>query len=535
ASGTSQDCNGNGIPDECDVANGAADCNGDLVPDECQLVDIAVAKTIEPPVSVVAEVTTFTVTVTNNSTWAAPVDAYELVPPSFVVVNAVASAGTVTDLGGGLYWLNIPSLAGGASATLVISALPTQTGEFVNQASAESCLPDPVENNVAQATVYVGDDCNNNGIEDRTEVTPQETSVLFQDGFESGAAQWALSGLWHLENGDPCGVGSDSLTSPTRAAYNLSPSQCDYDAGFTSGALEMLTDVSLPAPYGAVLKWYNFVETEHSYPFDQWVVQVSDNGGATWTTVYDPRGDSRPAWQELSVSLEAYAGKSIRVRFYFDSIDEEFNSFLGWYVDDVRIIALGPPLGSDCNMNLVPDECDITSGTSMDCNQNGTPDECEIGQLIRLESAAYEPFDGQTPQTIVFNASPTVGPVALTVTGYGDFGDHILETFDVYVGGTYLTTTWFANSGEDCTLGQAHLTIPAAMFNAAISGGTVSLTFVPSPYVDTVCPGSMVQASLRYLVDSPALDCNTNGVPDECDIASGTSQDCNANGVPDEC
>ncbi len=33
--------------------------------------------------------------------------------------------------------------------------------------------------------------------------------------------------------------------------------------------------------------------------------------------------------------------------------------------------------------------------------------------------------------------------------------------------------------------------------------------------------------------DSP--DCNANGVPDECDIADGTSLDCNDNGIPDEC
>ncbi|MFQ5653445.1 MAG: hypothetical protein ACE5GW_01780, partial [Planctomycetota bacterium] len=30
-------------------------------------------------------------------------------------------------------------------------------------------------------------------------------------------------------------------------------------------------------------------------------------------------------------------------------------------------------------------------------------------------------------------------------------------------------------------------------------------------------------------------DCNANGVPDECDIASGTSPDANGNGIPDEC
>jgi hypothetical protein len=31
------------------------------------------------------------------------------------------------------------------------------------------------------------------------------------------------------------------------------------------------------------------------------------------------------------------------------------------------------------------------------------------------------------------------------------------------------------------------------------------------------------------------FDCNTNGVPDACDIAAGTSQDVNSDGIPDEC
>jgi len=33
----------------------------------------------------------------------------------------------------------------------------------------------------------------------------------------------------------------------------------------------------------------------------------------------------------------------------------------------------------------------------------------------------------------------------------------------------------------------------------------------------------------------PAMDCNKNGVPDACDIASGASADADGNGVPDEC
>jgi len=40
ADGTSPDCNGNGIPDSCDIASGAdTDCNGNGIPDECDLAD----------------------------------------------------------------------------------------------------------------------------------------------------------------------------------------------------------------------------------------------------------------------------------------------------------------------------------------------------------------------------------------------------------------------------------------------------------------------------------------------------------------
>jgi len=37
------------------------------------------------------------------------------------------------------------------------------------------------------------------------------------------------------------------------------------------------------------------------------------------------------------------------------------------------------------------------------------------------------------------------------------------------------------------------------------------------------------------LVYFPSYDCNTNGIPDECDIAEEFSVDCNTNGIPDEC
>ncbi|MCK4659135.1 MAG: hypothetical protein KAV82_06395, partial [Phycisphaerae bacterium] len=51
-----------------------------------------------------------------------------------------------------------------------------------------------------------------------------------------------------------------------------------------------------------------------------------------------------------------------------------------------------------------------------------------------------------------------------------------------------------------------------------------------------------IQNRWNYLDDNVILrerggagDCNENGIPDDCDVAAGTSPDCNGSGVPDEC
>jgi len=47
---------------------------------------------------------------------------------------------------------------------------------------------------------------------------------------------------------------------------------------------------------------------------------------------------------------------------------------------------------------------------------------------------------------------------------------------------------------------------------------------------------AIVVAFLGYRASPAAADdCNTNGIPDDSDLISGTSMDCNTNGLPDEC
>ncbi|MCK6448347.1 MAG: right-handed parallel beta-helix repeat-containing protein [Planctomycetes bacterium] len=56
-------------------------------------------------------------------------------------------------------------------------------------------------------------------------------------------------------------------------------------------------------------------------------------------------------------------------------------------------------------------------------------------------------------------------------------------------------------------------------------------------YVSSSANGTFLSGPLDFTTFECAIsgDCNQNGLPDFCDVASGTSQDCDGNGVPDEC
>lgn len=78
----------------------------------------------------------------------------------------------------------------------------------------------------------------------------------------------------------------------------------------------------------------------------------------------------------------------------------------------------------DCNLNLQPDECDLTSGFSFDCNGNDTPDDCEQVALI-----TGQPTDAN----VCPNDDVTFTVTAPAATGYQWYHDGGLiggATFD---------------------------------------------------------------------------------------------------------
>jgi len=192
---------------------------------------------------------------------------------------------------------------------------------------------------------------------------------------------------------------------------------------------------------------------------------------------------------------------------------------------------------ADCNENAVPDACDIADGTSEDCNANEIPDECETSAVFNVTSPQLSPIGYGSPQSFSLTAPPpALSDVMLHFEAIADLGAYN-ERITVYINDVWVANVFGVAAGRDCPdrpdWGQR--IVQAADYNAAVAGGDAVITMVATEPVDPYqCdPFSYIVVSVEY--EGNIGDCNSNGIPDDCDIAGGDSQDCQPNGIPDEC
>ncbi len=155
-------------------------------------------------------------------------------------------------------------------------------------------------------------------------------------------------------------------------------------------------------------------------------------------------------------------------------------------------IQLAPP---DCNSNGVPDDIDISSGTSTDCDGNAVPDDCQedcnlngVADPCDISAGTSSDCDGDlNPDECQPDCNGNGAADACDITGGLEVdcdGNGVPDICDITTGAI------------DCDL-------------------------------DGVIDSCQIAAG--------AADCNFNGALDSCDISSGVSSDCNGNGTPDEC
>ena len=157
--------------------------------------------------------------------------------------------------------------------------------------------------------------------------------TLINEGAESGATGWTFTkntgSGWSIE------TTTDSRSGAKRFKTNVGYSTYLHGADWSV----VSPSFSLTGKTSATLTFYNKYKTESGYDFFR--VEVSTNGGTSWTQLRSVSGQSSgyPSWApQVSLSLNAYAGQSnVKLRFRFTSD----SSIADWGVglDDVVVTA----------------------------------------------------------------------------------------------------------------------------------------------------------------------------------------------------
>lgn len=152
-------------------------------------------------------------------------------------------------------------------------------------------------------------------------------SGSYSTNVESGQDGWQTDGLWH--------VTSSRYNSYSHSFWYGSENTKAYNTGNANSGSLTSPEIALAAGTKPVLNFWYWYQTESNKAYDKKIVQISVNGGA-WTDL-KTLTDSQQMWIKDAIDLSGYAGKNVRVRFLFDTVDGSLNDYEGWYVDDIWV------------------------------------------------------------------------------------------------------------------------------------------------------------------------------------------------------
>jgi len=159
--------------------------------------------------------------------------------------------------------------------------------------------------------------------------------IPYFDNMESPANYWltemyggSVYDLWHRT--------TQNYFSPNTSWWCGMEATGDY--GTLWGVNTALVSPSIDLSYVtiATLKFKENYNTE-GWP-DRCMIDISTNNGLSWIKLRSNGvWGSSGGWISNAYSLNAFAGKEIRIRFYFYTGNNNFQEYPGWFVDDVSI------------------------------------------------------------------------------------------------------------------------------------------------------------------------------------------------------
>ncbi|PSG96760.1 hypothetical protein BRD56_09055 [Thermoplasmatales archaeon SW_10_69_26] len=189
-------------------------------------------------------------------------------------------------------------------------------------------------------TVTDDDGATDSASQDVTVSSSSGSTTVYSEDFDDGSADgWTKSSM----SNDLWRVSSDCV-SPFSPEYQLAFSRaspdCDYDAGTAEGWAQSPT-IDASGYSTVTLQFAHFFEVEnYDAEYDTMRVQVSSDGGSSWSTIaqWDSRDHTNGDYTEVSFDISGSASSDLQLRYYFDSIDDAYNDYPGWYVDNVEVV-----------------------------------------------------------------------------------------------------------------------------------------------------------------------------------------------------
>jgi len=230
--------------------------------------------------------------------------------------------------------------------------------------------------------------------------------TVYQYGFESGLSGWTLGS----------GSTGNTWADNTSSAHSGTHSWKADDPDTISDQRFISPSISLPSAQDPVtLQFWHKRDMEPNAPgcYDGGILEVSTNGGSSWTQLDAPDLLTDPYngpvnstfgnplaglnawcdvqdWTDSIVDVTAYAGQNVQFRFRLGS--DESVSHDGWYLDDVKV-----------------QSCVVSGNTHV-----VTPVAGPNGSIV--PSTPQNVVDGNT---IAFTVTPDTGFSIDTVTGCG--------------------------------------------------------------------------------------------------------------------
>jgi hypothetical protein len=523
------DCNANGIPDwlelslndidrdgrldVCEVEDGAADCNGDLVPDDDQL-PVLRERSISGQFVPAGQSRQFPVPAVREAS-----------PGTTVEISGVANG----DLSGSGEFLRIAvagaemELAGtkwGASASVTVSAVAFNEALALNRGSS---LPLRVTSG-PNVDSYNGDsltvtlrywsgtltDCNLNG---------QPDSCDLSQGLQTDCD---LNGV-----PDNCDVGA-SPTVETAYGQTCDGQTANFSAHVVTRAVlgsTVTVDVEARGDTDRGTAFGEFVEVRFG---NRTVVHQGVACGESGT--YQVQMDAA----EFNALIDANDDVALSITAGPDAECSQCQS-----TATVRFTFVGVDPANDCNVNGLPDTCDISSGYSADSDGDGIPNECDGPELDSDGDGVADSVDACPQQAgdVACNGCPrnpcggcgsdgavdTDGDGTYDCVDTDDDNDGYADSVDAFP----LDSNESADTDGD---GQGN-NADADDDNDGLADGADN------------CPGS-VNASQADLDgdgqgDACDLDDDNDGAVDAVDncpvIANPSQGDCDGNGIGDAC